>query len=208
MTRLFIFVLVASSSAFVFPEPRHPRATASSPRSHRAPLRTAAVAYRSQPCTLHHAAACPEDRSAADPDQERGSTTDAAAILAGTAIGGGFLALPSVTSPLGFAPSVVALSGMWLLLALAGIAYAEATARALDGNEGGPPASVFSITRLTFGGAASTACSLAFLAQMIAVITAQCVKAAQFLEVTAGLPYLLGCALPSLAIGLFTFLAR
>ena len=119
--------------------------------------------------------------------QEQTTTTDAAAILAGTAIGGGFLALPAVTSPLGFLPSVAALTGIWLFLALAGVCYAEATAAVLAAEQAASPAaagdeapvvSVLSITRATFGNRASIVCSLAFAAQMLAVVTAQVLKGA------------------------------
>jgi len=114
--------------------------------------------------------------------EEQTTTTDAAAILAGTAIGGGFLALPAVTSPLGFLPSVAALTGIWLFLALAGVCYAEATAAVLvaeqaaspsAADEEAPVVSVLSITRATFGDRVSIVCSLAFACQMLAVVTAQ-----------------------------------
>ena len=114
--------------------------------------------------------------------EEQTTTTDAAAILAGTAIGGGFLALPAVTSPLGFLPSVAALTGIWLFLALAGVCYAEATAAVLAAEQAASPAaageeapvvSVLSITRATLGDRVSVVCSLAFAAQMLAVVTAQ-----------------------------------
>ena len=122
-------------------------------------------------------------------EEPRTTTTDAAAILAGTAIGGGFLALPAVTSPLGFLPSVAALGGIWLFLALAGVCYAEAAAAVLAeqaaapeavgaagaaaAGEEAPAVSVLSITRATLGDRASVLCSLAFAAQMLAVVTAQ-----------------------------------
>ena len=39
-----------------------------------------------------------------------------AALIAGTTIGGGFLALPASTSPCGAAPAAVGLVGVWLFL--------------------------------------------------------------------------------------------
>ena len=50
----------------------------------------------------------------------------AIAIIAGTSIGGGFLALPSVAIPMGFVPAAVAMAAVTAVLALSAIAYAEA----------------------------------------------------------------------------------
>lgn len=140
------------------------------------PLRPALANLR-QPCPV---VACAADTEA----KELTTVTDAAAILAGTAIGGGFLALPAVTTPLGFLPSVAALTGVWLFLALAGICYAEATVAVLSDAEATPEevaddevargVSVLSITHRAFGKKrASVVCSFAFAAQMVAVVTAQ-----------------------------------
>lgn len=149
--------------------------------------------------------------------EEQTTTTDAAAILAGTAIGGGFLALPAVTSPLGFLPSVAALTGIWLFLALAGVCYAEATAAVLvaeqaaspsAADEEAPVVSVLSITRATFGDRVSIVCSLAFACQMLAVVTAQVVKGASIAATLTGVPYVAGCLGPSLLVGGFTFMSQ
>ena len=51
---------------------------------------------------------------------------DAVALICGTAVGGGFLAIPEVTAPLGVLPSAVGLSVTWLFLMMAGLAYVEA----------------------------------------------------------------------------------
>ena len=45
--------------------------------------------------------------------KKRMSTIDAVGIIAGTAIGGGFLALPAVTAPLGYLPSAFGLLAVW-----------------------------------------------------------------------------------------------
>ena len=43
-----------------------------------------------------------------------GSISAAILLIAGTTVGGGFLALPYVVAPAGFAPSAVTLCGIWL----------------------------------------------------------------------------------------------
>lgn len=105
---------------------------------------------------------------------------DGVSIIAGTAIGGGFLALPSVTAPMGVRPAVVLMLLVWAFLAVTGIAYAEAASISLESGSddsgdvtGG--VSVASITERTFGERAAYVCSLAFAAQMLAVVTAQVV---------------------------------
>jgi len=109
---------------------------------------------------------------------------DGVSILAGTAVGGGFLALPSVTAPMGFGPAVMLLTLVWAFLAVTGVAYAEAAAAALesgssdaDGSSDAGGVSVASITERTFGGRAAYVCSAAFAAQMLAVVTAQARRA-------------------------------
>mmetsp|Transcript_505 Transcript_505/g.756 ORF Transcript_505/g.756 Transcript_505/m.756 type:complete len:249 (+) Transcript_505:78-824(+) len=52
--------------------------------------------------------------------------SDAVSIIAGTAIGGGFLALPSVTNPIGYLPSVLGLVLIWSYLVLSSTAFVEA----------------------------------------------------------------------------------
>lgn len=141
---------------------------------------------------------------------------DAMALIAGTAIGGGVLALPSVTTPIGFLPALVVMSAVWAFLALTSTAYAEAAARimqseAASGAPAGTPMEGFSVATLTsraFGTRAAVVCSISFLAQMLAVLTAQVVKCGELLSVTARVPHVLGCVIPSAVAGLFVFKGR
>ena len=105
---------------------------------------------------------------------------DGAALIAGTAIGGGFLALPAVTTPMGFAPSALCLVVVWSFLVLTGCALIESADTVLeqtsgrDTSGGEPqPVSFASLTAFSFGPAGSLICSGAFIAQMLAVLTAQ-----------------------------------
>ena len=113
------------------------------------------------------------------------STRDGAALIAGTAIGGGFLALPAVTAPMGFAPSVLCLVLVWGFLALNGLALIEATSIVLnymrddgkgevqDEEQGDAGVSFASLTAYSLGPVGALVCSSAFVAQMLAVVTAQ-----------------------------------
>jgi len=53
------------------------------------------------------------------------STTAAAALVAGTAVGAGILALPTATAAAGILPSTVALTIAWLLMTASGLCIAE-----------------------------------------------------------------------------------
>ena len=54
-----------------------------------------------------------------------GSTLGAAALIAGTTVGGGILAMPTVTAAAGFLPSTAALCGAWAYMAMSGLLIAE-----------------------------------------------------------------------------------
>lgn len=159
-----------------------------------------------------HLAASTPSAAADDAGDELMRPGDASALVAGTAIGGGFLALPAVTSQLGFLPSAAALVGVWAFLAMTGIAFVEAVATALEAAraEGEPEAlvSVPSLTERAFGRRASLVCSAAFGFQMLAVATAQVVKAGEVFSLLAAQPYPVGCLGASALFGAFTFLTR
>lgn len=57
---------------------------------------------------------------------------DGVAVIAGSALGGGFLALPLVTAPLGLTPSLVGLGIAWAFIAALCSVYAEVSAQTLQ----------------------------------------------------------------------------
>ena len=131
---------------------------------------------------------------------------DAASIIAGTAIGGGFLALPSVTSPIGYGPTALGLVASWGFLLLSAFAFIEAAGLVSDARsrkeksptykkdedtEGG--LAISSIIREAFGKRWGIVSGLAFIAQMIAVMTIQVVKGAAITSQLTGMPYAMGC---------------
>eukprot|EP00565_Helicotheca_tamesis_P009688 CAMPEP_0185731104 /NCGR_PEP_ID=MMETSP1171-20130828/11892_1 /TAXON_ID=374046 /ORGANISM="Helicotheca tamensis, Strain CCMP826" /LENGTH=612 /DNA_ID=CAMNT_0028400293 /DNA_START=57 /DNA_END=1895 /DNA_ORIENTATION=- len=146
--------------------------------------------------------------------------TDAASIIAGTAIGGGFLALPSVTSPIGYIPSVLGITMSWGFLLLCSFAFIEAAGlvadlkklRANDANEKGideaATTSIATVVKYAFGPKYALVGSFLFIAEMLAVMTIQIVKGAELFSDCFRVPYLLGCLLPTTLAGLFSFQSK
>lgn len=64
-------------------------------------------------------------------DVEVMGVKDGVAVIAGSALGGGFLALPLVTAPLGILPSLVGLGMAWAFIAALCTVYAEVSAQTL-----------------------------------------------------------------------------
>lgn len=56
-------------------------------------------------------------------------TASAAALVAGTTVGGGFLGLPAVVKPAGFVPTVATLTASWVFLLAEALVVAEAVGR-------------------------------------------------------------------------------
>ena len=63
--------------------------------------------------------------------EERRMSRATVSIIAGTAIGGGILALPAVTAPMGYAPAAAGLVAVWAFLALNAVAFVEAAGLAI-----------------------------------------------------------------------------
>ena len=148
--------------------------------------------------------------------------TDAASIIAGTAIGGGFLALPSVTAPIGYLPAAVGLIAAWSFLLLSATAFIESAGLVADIKEQETSSSndeitavdegaisVATVIRYAFGKKCALIGGTLFIAQMLAVVTAQVVKGAElFSDCFSFIPYLAGCLVPTTLAGLFAFRSR
>jgi tyrosine-specific transport protein len=95
--------------------------------------------------------------------------------------------VPAITAPIGVLPSAAGLLATWTFLVLAGLAYVEAAGAVMSraqgsragASEAGGGASFLSLSRPCFGGRVSGALSALFLIQMIVLLTANLVKAAQ-----------------------------
>ena len=121
-----------------------------------------------------------------DLDDEEASS---AALIAGTTIGGGFLALPSATAPLGAAPSVLGLSGVWLFLLGTSFSMVDSIFMLNKKNMGASDSmvgniSIFSLVRECFGDAAGTLAGMVFLLLVNVTLVAQLSKIGTILNST------------------------
>ena len=82
--------------------------------------------------------------------RKEGSLTAATALVTGTTIGAGILALPAVSLPSGTVPSSTALVLCWLYMAATGLLIAEVNLNSIF-SSGRPGFSVLSMTRLYLG---------------------------------------------------------
>jgi amino acid permease len=114
-----------------------------------------------------------------------------ASIIAGTTIGGGFLALPYATAPSGALPSSIALVGCWLYLLANAFALADAnlyviqelsdqksesTDGSVTGNSISGPVSVFTLAKAAFGRPGGAVAGLLFFSLMLSTLIAQLSK--------------------------------
>lgn len=108
----------------------------------------------------------------------------AASLLLGTALGGGFLALPHATAPAGCLPSAAVLCGCWLFLLIQSLLVADLVIDHHEYHNGtAPTASFDTLGREAFGESGGQAVSTAFLVLMITTLVAQVAKGS---ELTAG----------------------
>ena len=111
------------------------------------------------------------------------SVLNSAAIVAGTTIGGGFLALPSATAPAGMVPSVLALSASWCFLLCTSYSLVESifaiksnTKPAGTSKVDDEPVSVYRVANECFGAGASAVISCLFASLMMSTLVAQLSK--------------------------------
>ena len=168
-------------------------------------------------------------------EQKPSTVLGAASIIAGTSIGGGFLALPFATAPAGFAPSALALCASWVFLVSCGLALTEVTLarmqkleleptettsywppttyafhvyKAAEENEN-QEVSVFSVAEEAGGKSLALAAGLLFSLRCLFTLSAQASKAGVLLgNAVPMLPYPVAVLLPMSFVGLATFSLR
>ena len=153
---------------------------------------------RSRP--LPHRARTPS--LAAPPPPLDEDDLSAAALVAGTAIGGGFLALPYTTAPAGAAPSACVLVGCWFLLNLQSAILAELLVSA--SNDSGSDVSYSSLARSTLGGGGERAVGTLFVVLMVATLASQLSKAGGLVAPLLGLPYAAGVVVVAASLAAFS----
>ena len=138
-----------------------------------------------------------------------GSVLGATALVAGTTIGAGVLALPAKTLAAGFAPSAAALVGAWAYMCATGLLIAEANVNTLC-SIGRSGVSIGSMASETLGAPAQAAASLAYAFIHYCLLVAYFLQGGQLLlELAPALqplvPASLAPALFAAAVGAFLF---
>ena len=138
-----------------------------------------------------------------------GSVLGATALVAGTTIGAGVLALPATTLQAGFAPSAAALVGAWAYMCATGLLIAEANVNTLC-SIGRSGVSIGSMASETLGAPAQAAASLAYAFIHYCLLVAYFLQGGQLLlELAPALqplvPASLAPALFAAAVGAFLF---
>mmetsp|Transcript_8925 Transcript_8925/g.21663 ORF Transcript_8925/g.21663 Transcript_8925/m.21663 type:complete len:523 (-) Transcript_8925:33-1601(-) len=131
-------------------------------------------------------------QNSSDENEKKQSTTTVAsqaALIAGTTIGGGFLALPAATAPCGAAPAALGLIGVWIFLLGSALSLSNAIfmLKHDGGKEGGMPVqgkavSLFSLVRECFGSIAGILSGVLFLLLIKVTLIAQLSKVGVMLE--------------------------
>ncbi len=122
-------------------------------------------------------------------DSEPLTLTSAIALVAGTTVGAGILALPAFTIKAGFLPSSLSLTGAWLYMVTTGLLIAEVNLN-LAGKSHRPDGGLVSMARRTIGSTGAAATGGAYLFLHYALLVAYIAQGGDIL--TSGLEGLLG----------------
>ena len=153
----------------------------------------------------------PSSLSATDGDvghnSEKGSgkesflqVLNAAFLVAGTTIGGGFLALPSVVAPTGFYPSVAALCGVWGFFLSQSFVLVECISRARFDSEDDSPRGVAGAAKSVFGLKGEIATGILLVVLIQATLVAQISRAGMLFS-----NYRMGCIASAFSIAALVF---
>jgi len=121
-----------------------------------------------------------------------GTILGAALLIAGSALGGGMLAVPAATSAAGFFPALVCMVGVWLFLLLEGLLLVEvnlAVASWLQRRS----ASMLALARITLGNSFGTLVAGAYLLFSYATLISQIIRGGSMMtEMLPAVPYMGG----------------
>lgn len=107
-----------------------------------------------------------------------------ASIIAGTTIGGGFMALPAATAPIGGASSALGLTLTWSYLLWAALTLNSAISRLHDANM--ESISMLSVVQKSLGPVVATTAGVAFLLLITATLVAQFSKLGTLIRLPVG----------------------
>lgn len=132
------------------------------------------------------------------------TVTGAVALIMGSTIGAGILALPEVTAAAGFAPSAATLCGVWAVLTAEALLLAEVNLAILarrPPSAAGDVATLREMALVSFGPAGSHCVSAAYLALSYTLSVAYISKASDLAGVSLGLDPAAGAALFTALVG-------
>ena len=122
-----------------------------------------------------------------------GSVAGAAALVAGTTVGAGILALPSVTAPVGPAGAAVAVAGAWAFSLATGLLLAEVNLSALCAlGRGG--VSIGDMADVTLGSTGQRAAQLVYVGLHVSLLVAYLSRGGAIVAAATHLPYPLAAA--------------
>jgi len=120
-------------------------------------------------------------------DEKYGTVLGSSLLVAGTTIGGGFLALPKATAPAGLLPSSLGLLVSWLFLLSSALSLADATIitkelRGPDNKKNEREVSIFSVCSAAFGQRIARVAALCFFVLMVSTLVAQLSKSGSLIS--------------------------
>lgn len=139
---------------------------------------------------------------------EPGTVWGAAALVAGTTVGAGILALPAVTAESGFAASSAALTGFAIFSVTTGLLIAEVNLNTLCELGASRGVSLSSMARRTLGDVGAGAVSLTYALLHYALLVAYIAKAGETVQQVTGLPLVAADALFVVIFGGLCYAAR
>ena len=147
------------------------------------------------------AESCPLDLHA-----ERASDFEAAMIVVGTTVGGGFLAMPYFAAPAGFVPAVLMSVGAWAALAASGLLVSEALLHTWA-RSSGRAVSLLSVTAEYLGPAWGYVAAVSFFVMMNCTLVSQLAKCGALAHFFSGgvVSHVIGATATAAAVGAIAF---
>ncbi|MGB3670295.1 MAG: aromatic amino acid transport family protein, partial [Phormidesmis sp.] len=109
-----------------------------------------------------------------------GSVFGSAALIAGTTVGAGVLALPAVTLPVGLLPSTALMVAAWLYMLVSGLLIAEANLQAMR-QTGSADVGLLATVRLSLGKRGAIAAGIVYIFIHYALLVAYVARAGDIL---------------------------
>ncbi|BAY76714.1 aromatic amino acid permease [Nostoc linckia NIES-25] len=113
-------------------------------------------------------------------NHQPGSVLGSTALIAGTTVGAGILALPAVTLPSGILPSTFGLVAVWLYALISGLLIAEVTLNTMR-LEGRPSIGLLGVVEKTLGKVGARVASSAYLFMHYALLVAYITQGGEIL---------------------------